>query len=283
MAAGTPQNMPLSGQAPNRAGGFSWEVDDIQQLRRFIVLGTEGGTYHIGEKELGRENALSIIKLIRAGRGVEVVEEITRYSIEGRAAKQNPIIFALALCARDDDIATKKAAYDALNKVCRIPTHLFAFVQFCEALSTGSGWGRSHRRAIQNWYLEKSSKALALAVTKYQQREGWSHRDLLRLSHVKSSRPEIACVLKYVIKGYWECAEFASLNEEVDNTLEFLHAVQMAKECDEQTLIQLIRQHNLVREHIPTQFLNSSSVSISNYCVIINSALLHVGMGCPSS
>ena len=265
MAANTSQSSPLPGQVPNSAGGFSWEVDDMQQLRRFIVLGTEGGTYYIGEKELGKENALSIIRLIQAKRGVEVIEEIVRYSVEGRTAKQNPIIFALALCARDDDLATKKAAYDALNKVCRIPTHLFAFVQFCEALSAGSGWGRSHRRAIQNWYLEKSSKALALAVTKYQQREGWSHHDLLRLSHVKSDKPEIACIFKYIIKGYSACEEFASLNKEVDDTLEFLRAVETAKECDEQTLIQLIRKYNLVREHIPTQFLKSSGVSCLKY------------------
>lgn len=259
----TPQSKPLPGQTPNTAGGFSWEVDDMQRLRRFLVLGSEGGTYYIGEKELGRQNAEAILRVIKSGKGCDVVREVVMYSVEGRTAKQNPIIFALALCAREDNLDTKKAAYEALNKVCRIPTHLFAFVQFCEALSAGSGtgWGRAHRRAVQNWYLEKTAMSLSMAVTKYQQREGWSHRDLLRLSHVKSDLPELACVFKYIVKGMEACrVEFSGRSEEVESVLTFLNAVELAKESDETMIVQLIKDHGLVREHVPTQHLNSESV-----------------------
>ena len=134
---------------------------------------------------------------MKASKGVEAVQEITSLNIQRVEGRQNPIsiIFALALCARDQDPDTKKAAYDALNKICRIPTHLFAFVTFCEGLSIGTGWGRAHRRAIQNWYLERSPKSL---VTKYQQCDGWSHRDLLCLSHLKTDSVRTGCVLKYM-------------------------------------------------------------------------------------
>lgn len=269
-----PQSKPLPGQVPNSAGGFSFKVDDMQRLRRFMVLGSEGGTYYVGEKQLGKENAEAILRLIENGRGVEVVQEITKYSIEGRTAKQNPIIFALALCARDDNIETKRAAYDALNKVCRIPTHLFAFVAFCEALSIGTGWGRAHRRAIQNWYLTKSPKELAMAVTKYQQREGWSHRDLLRLSHLKSEDVGLSCVLKYIVKGFEACQTEYNGVAEVEGTMAFLLAVETAKQCDEHYLIQLIKEHGLVREHIPSVHLNSELVSYINSCIIITYLVL---------
>lgn len=256
-----PQSKPLPGQVPNSAGGFSYGVDDMQRLRRFIVLGSEGGTYYTSEKALGRENAKAIVRLIRSGRGPEAVREITRYSLEGRTAKQNPIIFALALCARDEDQDTKRAAYEVLNQVCRIPTHLFAFVSFCESLSAGTGWGRAHRRAIQNWYLDKTPQALAMAVTKYQQREGWSHRDLLRLSHVKSDNPGIGCVLKYIIKGLDASQSQYGDNEDLLGVLGFLLAVESAKSCDEYYLIRLIKEQGLVREHIPSVHLNSIPVS----------------------
>ena len=263
MAESVPQNQPLPGQVPNDAGGFSYQVDDMQRLRRFMVLGSEGGTYYVGEKELGRQNAEAVLRLINDGRGCEVVREVVTYSTEGRTAKQNPIIFVLALCARGDDLATKKAAYEALSKVCRIPTHLFAFVVFCEVLSTGSGWGRAHRKAIQTWYLDKSPMSLAMAVTKYQKREGWSHRDLFRLSHVKSDSPAIGCVLKYVIKGLEACRQeyYAQLsNEQLASVIIFLNAVDEAKECNEKKIVELIKEHGLVREHIQTQHLNSVSV-----------------------
>ena len=37
--ANTPQSMPLKGQVPNSAGGFSFAVSDWTRLQRFLVLG----------------------------------------------------------------------------------------------------------------------------------------------------------------------------------------------------------------------------------------------------
>ena len=48
------QDEPLEGMVPNSAGGYAWEVDDMRRLRRFMCLGSEGGTYYIGEKKLGQ-------------------------------------------------------------------------------------------------------------------------------------------------------------------------------------------------------------------------------------
>ena len=259
-----PQSKPLPGQVPNSAGGFTWEVDDMKRLRRFLCLGSEGGTYYIGEKQLGRENAMAIVRLIASHKGTEVVKEIVEFSVEGRAAKQNPIIFALALCARDEDHSTKAAAYNALIKVCRIPTHLFAFIEFCEGLSKGTGWGRAHRRAICDWYNSKTAKALAMAVTKYRNRGGWSHLDVLRLSHLKPDNPGVACISKYIVKGIDGCrAEYAGSEGEVGEALVFLEAVEAAKTADEPTIIKFIKENGLVREHIPTSHLNSVAVSYS--------------------
>ena len=260
--ADAPQSQPLPGMVPNSAGGYSYQVSDIQRLRRFLCLGSEGGTYYIGEKQLGKENALAILRLISSGKGADVVKEIVEFSVEGRAAKQNPIIFALALCARDNNLEVKKAAYTALASVCRIPTHLFTFVEFCEALSQGTGWGRCHREAIKSWYLTKEANHLAMAVTKYKQRNGWSHLDLLRLSHVKTDEPLHQCIFKYIVKGIdMATKDFAGKSEKADEVLAFLRAVETVLTADEATAIELIKKYNLVREHLPTQLLNSKLVS----------------------
>lgn len=257
-----PQTRPLKGQVKNSAGGYAWSVDDLTRLRRFLCLGSEGGTYYASEQKLGRENAVAILRLLSGGRGSEVVKEIVEFSVEGRAAKQDPTIFALALCARDQDAETKRLAYESLNRVCRIPTHLFMFVSFCESLSSGTGWGRAHRRAIQNWYLEKSPQALAQLVTKYQQREGWSHLDLLRLSHPKTEDPAHACVLKYVVKGLDECwPVFVDQGPVVEDLMQYLQAVDSVKVAvTEGEVVRHIKQYKLVREHIPTKYLNSKGV-----------------------
>jgi 60 kDa SS-A/Ro ribonucleoprotein len=65
-------------------------------------------------------------------------------------------------------------------KVARTGTHLFVFAGYVEQFR---GWGRGLRRAVADWYLSKPVDAVAYQAVKYRQREGWSHRDLLRLAH----------------------------------------------------------------------------------------------------
>lgn len=49
-----PQSLPLdTTQVPNSAGGYVWPVSDMRRLRRFLCLGSEGGTYYAQEKKLG--------------------------------------------------------------------------------------------------------------------------------------------------------------------------------------------------------------------------------------
>jgi 60 kDa SS-A/Ro ribonucleoprotein len=176
-----PQSAPIpdSGQVPNSAGGFAWEVDDWTRLRRFLILGSEGGSYYVSEWKLTRKNAKAVERCVRED-GKRAVEEIVRVSREGRAPKNDPALFALALAAGIGDEPTRKAALDALPLVARTGTHLFQFASFVEGFR---GWGRSLRRAVGRWYAGQSVDALAYQAVKYRQRDGVTHRDLLRLAH----------------------------------------------------------------------------------------------------
>ncbi|XP_066293581.1 RNA-binding protein RO60-like [Branchiostoma lanceolatum] len=248
----------------NDSGGCG--VTDLHRVRRFLCLGTEFGTYTLDEKiKLGRENAESLVRLIHDGRGEEVVEEISKFSREGKAVKQQPLIFALALCARESDVKTKQTAYKALSKVCQTPTQLFAFVNYAETLSGQStGWGRAQRRAVQAWYNEQEPRQLAHLVTKYRHREGWTHKDLLRLCHLKPTNQGVAVVIRYIVKGF-ESAEKEfdkeDASDDVKNVLTFLRAVEDVKNMrDEGSVAGLVEQHKLAKEHIPTQLLKSKEV-----------------------
>lgn len=183
------QMQPLNDkQLPNSEGGYVWQVTDMTRLHRFLCYGSEGGTYYINEQKLGFDNADALLRLIEDGKGCEMVQEIKTFSQEGRAAKPEPLLFALAVCSQCSDANTKQAAYKAVPEVCRIPTHLFTFIQFKKDLKEGMKcgmWGRALRKAVADWYNGKNGMAVALAVTKYKQRNGWSHKDLFRLSHLK--------------------------------------------------------------------------------------------------
>ncbi|KAG2461255.1 60 kDa SS-A/Ro ribonucleoprotein [Polypterus senegalus] len=262
------QLQPLTDkQVVNSAGGYTWEVTDITRLHRFLCFGSEGGTYYIKEEQLGKENALALIRLIEEGRGCEAVEEIKTFSVEGRTAKSDPILFALAVCSQHSDSKTKRAAFKAVKDVCRIPTHLFTFVQFKKALKEGMEcgmWGRALRKAVADWYNEKDPMALALAVTKYKQRNGWSHKDLLRLSHMKPANEGIALVTKYITKGWKNVQAVYNDKENEDDIrkiLEYLEAVEKVKHTtNEVEVIHLVEEYKLVREHLLTNHLKFKEV-----------------------
>ena len=178
-----PQKEPIPGReadmARNNAGGFAFLVDKWTQLDRFLILGTAGGTYYVGERELTLENA-ECVKECAAEDGLRAVERIVDISDSGRAPKNDQAIFALAMCASYGDGETKKAALEALPKVCRIGTHLLMFTAFLKEMR---GFGRSVKRALGRWYSSKEPNKLAEQVMKYRNRHGWTHRDILRLAH----------------------------------------------------------------------------------------------------
>jgi 60 kDa SS-A/Ro ribonucleoprotein len=166
-------------QVQNSAGGYTFTVAPLERLRRFLVLGVDGGTYYAAERELTKANAEVVLEWARDRSG-ELVDEVVSISTSGRAPRNNAALFSLAAAAALGDAEGRKAALAALPKVARTGTHLFVFAGYIEQFR---GWGRGLRRAVADWYLSKPVDAVAYQAVKYRQREGWSHRDLLRLAH----------------------------------------------------------------------------------------------------
>jgi len=250
----TPQNQPILGsnQVPNSAGGFAWRVDDWVRLDRFISLGSEGGTFYIGERQLTLENAQALLRVIEAD-GLRVVRRIVLISEAGRAPKNDPALFALALASAKGDPATRKAALEALPKVARIGTHLLHFAQYVEGFR---GWGRGLRTAVANWYAQPTGK-LAYQAVKYRQRDGWAQRDLLRLAHPKAADEQHQALYHWIVRGW----DWVGEEPHPDPALRLIWAferMQRAQSVGE--AVQLIREHRLPREAVPTQFLSAPAV-----------------------
>ena len=252
-----PQSAPISGtrQVPNSAGGFAWAIDDWTRLRRFLVLGSEGGSYYAAESTLTRENARAVERCIEED-GVRAVQEIVNVSHEGRAPKNDPALFALALAAAADE-ATRKAALEALPRVARTGTHLFQFVSFVEGFR---GWGRSLRRAVGSWYASRSTETLAYQAVKYRQRAGVTHRDVLRLAHpagrVSAGNPTLDVgdehrrLFEWIVRG----GETDGLPRLVDG---FVRAQSAGTPAEAAALV---REFRLPREAVQSEHLTSPEV-----------------------
>lgn len=251
----TPQSMaiPGSAQVPNSAGGYAWAVDDWVRLDRFLVLGSEGGTYYSSEQQLTADNAAAVQRCLAAD-GLRVVARIVAISDTGRAPKNEPAIFALAMCAGLGDEATRQAALTALPKVARIGTHLFHFLAYVELFR---GWGRSMRRAVADWYNTMPTERLAYQAIKYQQRDGWSHRDALRLAHPKTVDAQRNAIYHWIAQGW----PSVGAEPHPDTVLRQLWAFERAKVATtEDEIVELISRYDLPWEAVPTQWLAGAAV-----------------------
>ena len=252
----TPQDEPIpeTNQVPNSAGGYVWPVDRWTRLDRFLILGSEGGTYYIGERELTVENAQAVVECVALD-GPHVVRRILEVSTAGRAPKNDPALFALAIAAGLGNAETKAAAWAVLPQVARTATHLFHWMQYVQAFR---GWGRGVRRAVAGWYTAQTPRALAYQVLKYPSRDGWAHRDALRLAHPKARTLGHDLVFRYAAKGWEGVLGLAGIDDH--EVIETIEAVQALRFQTPEAAARSIARHGLTREMVPTGLLTHAVV-----------------------
>lgn len=279
----TPQSQPIPGRdmVKNNAGGFVFAVTDWVRLERFLVLGAETPSYSETQQKLTIDNAQCVLRCIKAD-GLRTVQTIVDFSDEGRAPKNDPAIFALAMCLKLGDEKTRKAAAESVPQVCRIPTHLFGLMNAVKAFG---GFGRVTARAFANWYNKQPADKLALNLVKYQQRDGWSHKDVLSLSHAGAGSPDEAhsALYSYVMRDgdlsartverkkgdkVFSAGSYpARSREALPRVIEGFEKVR-EKDLTAKQVAKLITEYDLPREVVPTEHLNSKEVW---------DALLHAG------
>ena len=248
----TAQSEPLAGREQqmvrNSNDGYVFPVNDWVRLERFLVLGAEGGSFYARERELSLDNAQAVKGTI-AEDGLRTVRMIVKISEAGRAPKNDPALFALAMAASFGDERTRRAAFRALPIVARTGTHLFRFAAFAGSMR---GWGRGLRKAVAGWYLAGDTADKAYQAVKYRQRDGWTHRDLLRLSHPKAEGARDA-LFGWVAQGRLESGRYSELT--------LVEGFEQAQTADsERTVSALVRKFGLTREMLPTGFLDSREV-----------------------
>lgn len=250
----TPQNQAIPGReadmVKNSAGGVTFAVDMFTQLDRFLILGSEGGSYYASERKLTEQNAKNVIAAIQAD-GVRVVNRIVEISTAGRAPKNDPALYALALAMTYGNDATKAAAYRAIPQVARIGTHILHLADYVNTLR---GWGRGLRTGFARWYNEKSPLDLAHQLVKYANRDGWTHKDILRLAHVKPVTPTHDALFTDTVGK----SKAVTIDTDV---AEFMAAVNTLRTTtNAKAAAKLISDFKLPREVVPTELLNEKEV-----------------------
>ena len=234
-------------QVKNAAGGYVFQVNDRSRLERFLILGTDGGTYYVSEKDLTKQNLTAIDDIIV--RDPEMAMGVIRdVSTTGRAYQNTAAIYAAARVICSCGEALKPQARQLVNAVCRTSTHVF---EFCGFIDNMGGWGPAKRNALRAWYESKKPESLKYQAVKYRGgRYGWTHRDVLRTVHPVGldQRTGDFMLGKNVVQG--------SLPGDI---IDGFMLVQSARNLDD-VLAALASCPELPWETVPTQYLREPEI-----------------------
>lgn len=240
----TVRSVGRTDEVQNSTGGFTFKVSEKDRLERFMILGTDGGTYYVGERKLTAGNVAFLKNMIAKNERL-VVDTAVDVSVNGRSVRNSPALFALALVMAEGK--DKAYAREAVQKVARTSTHLFEYAQYVDDLG---GWGRAKRQSVANWYEGKSMDNLAYQAVKYRQRNGWTHRDLFRLSHPKGVDQNV---------GNFILGKLSDYQTHSVNILAGFQAMQKTTSVNE--VVKALNEYkSLPWETIPTQFLKEAKV-----------------------
>ncbi len=198
----TPQTQPIPGRESEmiqgRSKGWMFDAGIWKMLRRCLLIGTAQNTYYAGKKEL-TEDFVAVLQQAIAENPNKVAEEIL-YASDGRAINNSAPILALVLLSMGETPEAKKAFQEIFPQVIRTGSHFYEWLNYTKSLR---GFGKIVREVGKTWLSREDVKGLAYQLLKYQQRQGFSHRDALRLFHVKPPTEEHRQLFEWVVKG-WE-------------------------------------------------------------------------------
>lgn len=213
-----------------------------------------------------------ITDLVLKGRGSYIVNKISEFATSHAVAKSDILLNSLAYCVTLQGGTLRQNVYSLVPKICRTPTDLFKFLTFEASFTPNKkgSFGRSKRRLVAQWYnVEvKSAKQLAVLLTKYKRRSGWTHADVLRLAHVKPVNEVRGLLFRYALKGFEDLNENCkvdsldeALRAEAQSILDYLEVIEIVRHSrDEDQVAELVTKHDLLHQHVPTWMSHSKLV-----------------------
>ena len=175
---------PLDTKISNE-GGVVTKVDGATLLERFLILGSSG-TYYASGADVTKMMTTEIKTWIETN--AHQALDMVRHIAENRLAlRKDPSIYVLALLSMPDiPLDVRQQAYNSLLLVCPTGTDLLHYLAFRypEGPKGARHSGMGFRKAIGRWFTQHRN--LPLQAVKYEQRDGWTLRDALRISKPKT-------------------------------------------------------------------------------------------------
>ena len=274
---GVTQQEALVGQVANTHGGFSYEIDNVTRLKRYLILGSSCSEYS-STKVTDVSNTVPVVNdMIRSGQGRIVIDTILELNKDARISREEHFLVVLRDCImykdeawydKEKGITIQRKAYDSISRICNIPTKLFRLIKLFKEKepNKSSGWGRARKRGVSSFYTDeiKDADRLLMLVTKYRSYQNWDHKQVVRYCHPKMTGDEANAkniVMQYATRGYEKVKKYEedkTLNEVESKVVRHIKVLEEVKKLqpdkpeDVARLLELMEE--FVQRRTPTEF-----------------------------
>lgn len=262
---------PVKDMVKNYDGAYVFEPKLFDQLRRWLILGSDSNTYYATPQKLTRDNIQFALKALKENprKYVDLIVEVRQ---KGLSPKRDTCIFAFALVFTDGSIAARHYARENVSKVLRTGDDIANFVSMLAGEKVDGkrrnymrGWGRSLRSTVARWYTERDLQNLVYQLIKYRTKHGWNQGNIIKMSHPNPGDDSLrSMVFRWATSG--EIDPLFGLS----SSLSQIHAFEQAKTtvtdsndpivAKRKYLIKLITDYRLPWEGIPNAWMNDPVV-----------------------
>ena len=265
-------NAPIStNQIRNDAGGYVYRMNDLDRMAQFLVLGTTSSYYTSDETMLTRN--LLDVRAIAYKKPFETLQLINDINAQGISQKYNALILVATMLIFHDDNGVRLKAKFTLGSLVRTGYHALSYLTYLNSIrdmekSNGRkvGFGRAKVSVLKNWAESLTARELVLQRIKYHNRDGMRLEDVFNFAHpnLESVGPLNNLVGKWIMDNLSEDDEQA-LNELIIEGNTVIGQIKAWAEINNNEIsvahaAELIREFQIPREGVPTQFLREIEV-----------------------
>lgn len=242
----------------------AFDDNDLQRFRRLLNYYTEGSVYKVIGRTYSKDHVECLIHMLEEKRGKEILAEVEKCIENCTPCQKEMLLYTVALCMKSKDNEVKQHANKTFLLLCKSARELFMFLEFHKKLSrdlSSKGFGRSLKCTLNEWYNRQDPMELAVLTMNESSYGGWSHRDVIRLAHLKGKSEGTSIIFKYLVKGLDEVKNVEIHHDNVQKVVDYLTTIHTVRHSsDEHQVARLIEKFNLVKSHVPTSLLGSKEV-----------------------
>lgn len=163
----------------------------MRKLKRFLYISDDTNMFASGNPEIhGRyksEKLNFVTEILKSDNPEKFINIIEIVNGENLLPRRQTIFCCLskALCYENLTHSMRHKLYATLLNVCKSDDDLFYFVK-CYCAQDGKKVPSGLQKIIALYYSRKEPQVLAADVSKREGYYGWTHKDLIKLSHYKT-------------------------------------------------------------------------------------------------